>query len=585
MVNRIAALALALALPVAARSAPVLVYSTPTPDGWNGWHEDVATDAAGNVYRAATPYVDGRVWVEVQKLDPAGRLVASWPLDPAVYRVTAIAVDALGRIHLGGWVYPGFVTTPDAPATGTQGGFYARLSAAGAVEFATLVPLEPNDIATDAAGRAYLAGGAQYDAVTLPLATTPDALRATPAGGVFMRLDPAGRIEYATFLGGSVADHPYSVAVDPAGNVFVAGVTQSPDFPVKDALEPALPAPTATFLVKFGPANDLQWGTYLGGTTGGPYGPVTVGSAVSVGPDGGPVVAGVTSTTDFPLVNAIQSSASPYPGYVTKFSADGRRLVYSTLFAEGGAEGVAVDRHGVAHVTGRARGWVPRIDPIGFTLTGWGSQGHQFLARVDPAGGLVFATLVSGNRDEIPYSIAVDGIGSTVLLGRSRSSDFPWVRAPQGAFAYIVKIGVGLPGEAQAQGWFAAAPGTYGADPALAPKVDLLVRASLAVGAEAPAGEVRVSVRGTPVAFAGGVPDALVAYGKTVEIHGGATDAAGQPLRFVVSLVDGAARADLARVKVWSASTGAVLFDSQPGEAPWAAPTRTVFGAVSVSGS
>ena len=113
---------------------------------------------------------------------------------------------------------------------------------------------------------------------------------------------PTSFIEYSTFLGGSVTDVAYNLALDPVGNVWVTGYTMSPDFPVtKDAVQTQYGNGIEAFLVKLNPAvagkGALLYGTYMGG-------PGThVGSSLALAPNGSVIVGGYT-TADLTLPGA-----------------------------------------------------------------------------------------------------------------------------------------------------------------------------------------------------------------------------------------------------------------------------------------
>jgi len=100
-----------------------------------------------------------------------------------------------------------------------------------------------NAIATDAAGTAYVAGATASPNVPVAHAaqwTYNDVgagCYSTPCGdAVAVTLSADGRtLRAGTYLGGSAADGATAVAVDCAGNVTLAGYTQSPDFPTAGA--------------------------------------------------------------------------------------------------------------------------------------------------------------------------------------------------------------------------------------------------------------------------------------------------------------------------------------------------------------
>jgi hypothetical protein len=127
------------------------------------------------------------------------------------------------------------------------------------------------------------------------------------SGNAFlMRVNPAAIptsfIEYSTFLGGSVTDVAYSLALDPAGNVWVTGYTMSPNFPVtKDAVQTQYANGIEAFLVKLNPAAAVKaallYGTYLGGTG------THVGNSLALAPNGSIFLAGYT-TPDLTLAGA-----------------------------------------------------------------------------------------------------------------------------------------------------------------------------------------------------------------------------------------------------------------------------------------
>src|SRR5579864_3731637 len=78
----------------------------------------------------------------------------------------------------------------------------------------------PKAIATDSPGNIYIAVNAIVDPLT------------SQSTVLIVKLNPQGTTyQYVRYLGGSLNDSPNAIAVDSAGNAYVAGVATSPDFP------------------------------------------------------------------------------------------------------------------------------------------------------------------------------------------------------------------------------------------------------------------------------------------------------------------------------------------------------------------
>ena len=106
-------------------------------------------------------------------------------------------------------------------------------------------------------------------------------------------IDPT--LSYATYLGGVNQERGNGVAVDPVGNVIVAGVTYSPDFPVVNPVQPQRNGFGDAFVVKLNQeGNAIVYSTYVGGTG------QDVATAVAVDDSGNAYVAGQTGSWDFP---------------------------------------------------------------------------------------------------------------------------------------------------------------------------------------------------------------------------------------------------------------------------------------------
>src|SRR5262249_12851489 len=156
-------------------------------------------------------------------------------------------------------------------------------------------------------------------------------------------------------------------AVDAAGNAYVSGQTNAPDFPLQNAVQPVwggggcntgssyYPCYDA-FVTKLRPDGAaLVYSTYLGGDRDEAYYYVEHGG-LAIDAAGHAYVTGYTESLNFPTYHALQpNKGSPRTAYVSKLSPDGAAFVYSTYLggktSGGVGYGIAADPAGHAYVT------------------------------------------------------------------------------------------------------------------------------------------------------------------------------------------------------------------------------------------
>jgi hypothetical protein len=187
-------------------------------------------------------------------------------------------------------------------------------------------------------------------------------------------------VTFSTYLGGSGYDSVRDVAIDDQGNIYVAGGTESSDFPVtrgsyqtslneggsllrrmQQRLLGGKGRPDA-FVVKLDPAGKIIWATFLGGPS------YDRAYAIAVDRQGYVYVAG-RAGEGFPVTSgAFQTSflggpsEGPYPpqsGFVAKITPDGRRLVYASYFGAGDSEiirDIEVDGSGDVYIAASSVG-------------------------------------------------------------------------------------------------------------------------------------------------------------------------------------------------------------------------------------
>lgn len=216
---------------------------------------------------------------------------------------------------------------------------------------------EVKGIAVDGTGNAYLVG--LTDSRDFP---TTGAVQAMNAGGFdafVSKLNSTGSaLVYSTYIGGAGRDEGHSIAIDPAGNVYVTGQTNSTDFPTTlNAFQSINHGGLDAFVTKLDPEGcNLIYSTYLGGAGDENFS----GGSIAVDLAGNAYVAGDTTSTDFPLRNAFQSA---YGGgytdlFVTKLNSSGTALIYSSYLGGNlndysfSSNSIAVDSFSNAYVTG-----------------------------------------------------------------------------------------------------------------------------------------------------------------------------------------------------------------------------------------
>jgi len=372
-------------------------------------------------------------------------------------QAVGIAVDSAGSAYVAGWTqsnnFP--LAGQSGPVPGGQSAFVAKLDVSGSsLIYADFIGGNsenfPTAMAMDSANHVFITGYTY--AGDFP---TMNPYQANSAGGVDgfvteVSADGASLV-YSTYLGGSNYDYPYGIALDGSGDIYVAGTTNSLDFPVANAFQGTASANQNGyygqygFLTKFTPDGaTLTYSTYYAGSQNvvqscygqpcwpGPYSSV---SGIAVDAGGNVYVGGVTNTYDFPVTEGAYETTNTTTydeqvGVVGKFSPSGN-LVYSTYFAAVPANNyyfvvnaIAVDSAGSAYLVGydytRA---LPLTTPNLCDPTQSGCS-VGYITKFDPTGSsLVYSTYVATSIDAYPQSVLVDASGDAYVLSQSGGGD------------------------------------------------------------------------------------------------------------------------------------------------------------------
>ena len=262
------------------------------------------------------------------------------------------------------------------------------------------------------------------------------------------KLDPSGARVYATYLGGSGLDWGESIAVDASGNAYVGGRTSSADFPLKNAYQATNNGSMDSFVAKLDPAGaTLLYATFLGGNgteKGYRVVPDASGNIVVAGMTlsaNFPTTAGAFQTAFGGAPSACADGATggelAGDGYVAKLNPNANgaaSLVAATYFGGSGCDSIralGLDSSGYVYVAG----WTDSPDlPVGNAFQPARAGGlDAFVAKLD--GSLskrVWSSYLGGTGHDVAYAMVV-APPNIYLTGYTTSADFP---VTSGARAY-----------------------------------------------------------------------------------------------------------------------------------------------------
>jgi hypothetical protein len=233
---------------------------------------------------------------------------------------------------------------------------------------------------------------------------------------------------YSTYLGGVYDDVGYSIAVDSIGNAYVAGTTQSTNFPTVNAFDSSFNGGSDAIVAKLAPAgNSLLYSTYIGGT-GTDY-----CRSMAINNTGNAIVTGFTLSHDFPMASAYIDSfmGGSTDAFISKLSAAGNSLEFSTYFGGNGSDygfGIGYDNSGNSYISGTTGSLnLPLVDAYQDTLNGYFDV---FIASFNPDGNnLRYSTYLGGTQSEQSMAMDVDNAGNVYIAGFTASTDFPLANA------------------------------------------------------------------------------------------------------------------------------------------------------------
>ena len=285
-----------------------------------------------------------------------------------------------------------------------------------------------NASTTDKKGNFYVAG--RTASTDFPVRKAVQTTLKGPGDGFVLQMDPAGKILFATYFGGSGDESINGIAVDARGDIYITGITTSSDLPLLHAFQAQSKTQLETgFVAKIDPsAAKLVYSTYIGGSS------FDTPEAIALDGCGETFITGRTGSPDFPVKSPLQKYGGGYANaFVAKLTSDGAALAYSTFLGGGGYDwghAIAVDADGRAYVTGQAQSAdFPIAHASQSALVG---QQNVFLTALNAAGtALIFSTFFGGEGLDAGLGLAFDPTGNLVVGGSTTSAHFPLLQPTQ----------------------------------------------------------------------------------------------------------------------------------------------------------
>lgn len=267
----------------------------------------------------------------------------------------SLAVNQQGNVFVtGSTASRNFPGVTEGVLNGITDGFVTELNRQGtAVIYSRFLggndEDEASSIAIDSQDNAYITG--DTFSPNFPL---KDGVQANLAGGqdaFISKLNPSGDVIYSSYLGGTGNDSAIDIAVDLDGNAYITGSTASSNFPIKDALQIANAGGGDAFITKItANGKELIFSTYLGGTL------TDNASSIALDPSGNIYVSGTTFSTNFPMLRPVQDkNKGNNDVFLTKINSVGNNLLYSTYLGGAGQDdslGITVDTLGTTYLAG-----------------------------------------------------------------------------------------------------------------------------------------------------------------------------------------------------------------------------------------
>ena len=402
---------------VGSTSAPQLIYATYLGGSGTDSGNAIAVDASGDAYVTGsttstdfattagtfqtTPGGASDAFVAQVNSTGSGLVYASYLGGSADDSGYGIVVDSSGNAYVTGSTQsPNFPTVTPAQAVnaGASDAFVAKVNFGGTqLLYSTYLGGSLGDVGdsikVDTSGNAYVAG--YTFSSDFPVQNPVQGSNAGTVNAFVTELDPTGAtFTFSTYLGGSGDDRALGLALDSSGNVYIAGRSQSVDFPTTTGVVQGANAGQAdAFVAKLNPSGPtVVYSTLLGGTGD------DQGNGIAVDSSGNAFVAGFTNSSNFPTYSPVQAvlgisggsacgSAACADAFVSEVNPTGTGLVQSTYLGGSGADygqAIALGPAGNPFVTGSTSSSNFPAIAGAYQSSLEGVAGNAFIAEIKP---------------------------------------------------------------------------------------------------------------------------------------------------------------------------------------------------------